>query len=112
MSFASRFNKGSIFNIDTKDLPFKSVKDMYGKGQFPMRGFYFSKKGNYGEQVVLISDKFLLNCPKHMCSTFHDIAVDGEAIDDIKAGKVAVEISEPYTSHGKECYSVVFVDVK
>lgn len=113
MSFSSKFNRGPLFDINTKDFPFKSLKDIYessGKATIPFMGFYFSKKGNYGEQVVVISDKFLLNLPKHECDRFHDIAADMDAINDIKSGNVAIKLTEPYISHGKTCYGIEFVD--
>lgn len=115
MSFASKFNQGQSFNIDTKDFTYVKLADLYKQGAdviHTVDGMYVFK-GKIETQPVFIDVKHrqLVNAPAHLTDTVREILNDREAVQDIKDGKVGYTIRE-YESHGKKCYTVNWVDVE
>lgn len=116
-SFASKFNR-TTFNIDTTDYKYTKLGDIYkseneggGDTVHKINGIYVHKS-KLGESPVIIDsdNKRLVNLPSHMTETVKEILADSEAVETIKAGKVGYVIYE-YESHGKQCYSISFVDL-
>lgn len=117
MSFATKFNKGSKFDIDTSDMEFRSLAELKAEFDetttYPLKGIYINSKSKFGAHPVFITDKYLVDVPSHMIDTVNDVLADQTAIDDIKAGKVGFKIYS-YTSqtYNRECLNVEFVDVE
>lgn len=114
MSFGSRHNKGTIFDIDTKDWEFKSLKDLYeaGNNLNELQGLYISNKSKFGPSPVAICKGYCVNLPAHMVEEVKDILANEEDIADIKAGKVGFTV-ETYKdkTYNKDCYGIKWADI-
>lgn len=115
-SFANSFNKTS-FGIDTADFNYIKLSDIFNDPKnggeevvHPINGLYVHKSP-LGDSAVVIDaeNKKLVNLPSHLGETVREILQDREAIEAIKQGKVGYSIYK-YDSHGKTCYSIMFVD--
>lgn len=116
MSFATRFNKGQSFNIDTRDFKYVKMSDLYAERGADAINYVdgmFLHTGKLGTQPVFVDgeNKILVNAPAYLVDTVREILNDPEAVNDIKAGKVGYKIRE-YESHGKKCYAVIWVDIE
>lgn len=114
MSFASRFNKTN-FGIDTKDFKYVKLSELYADGGkdrvYNINGLFIHNSQLGASPVVIdATNKCLVNLPAHLTATVSEILADGEAVDAIKANKVGYAIYE-YESHGKKCYSIIFIDI-
>lgn len=88
MSFASKFNKGSKFDVSTDGMEYVKLKDI-GDSVLPLRAIYVNHKSIYGEdEAVFVSDTCCVNIPAHQMNVVNEILEDDNAIADIKAGKV------------------------
>lgn len=113
MSFAKRFNKVS-HNVDTEGFEYRDLKTLHAEqgGDVIHRiDWLFLRTGKYGKHPIFINveNKIMINVPAHLTDTVEDILKDGEAVESIKAGKVAFRIYK-YTSHGKDCFGIEFAD--
>lgn len=114
--FASKFNKGRKFNVDTSSFNYESLADMFnndGAGVvYPLTAIYINRKGKFGDSPVLATDKCFVNAPSHMLDTARDILADDEAIAAINNGEVGFVIY-PYHAEkfNRECFGINFVDL-
>lgn len=93
--------------IDTKSMEFKKLADLVGKGKQKIYGFFFTNKGKYGKQAVLVCETFLVNMPKWTVEKFEGLTT--EEIDALKTGGWYIDnVAELYTSNGKT-YNFDFV---
>lgn len=116
MSFATKFNKGQSFNIDTRDFKYVKMSELYAERGADATNYVdgmFIHTSKLGTQPVFIdtANRILVNAPAHLVDTVREILNDPEAVNDIKAGKVGYKIRE-YDSHGKKCYAVEWVDIQ
>lgn len=117
VTFANKFNKTS-FKIDTTNFEYIKLADIFNSKEnggkdvvHPVNGVYVHKSQLGDSPVIIDADnKKLVNLPSHMAETVREILADDEAVETIKAGKVGYTIYE-YESHGKQCYSISFVDL-
>lgn len=111
MSFASKYNSGSKFNIDTKGYPYVKLSDLDPNKVYTLSGFFINTKGDYEPHPVFIVDKTLIDIPPHLTQTCKEIEQDSEAVKEIIAGKVGFKL-RPYTDRkGKERNSIEWVDI-
>ena len=118
MSFASKYNRGSVFQCDTEGFEYKNLRDLYkdnGADQiYPIQGLYINKKSEFGDAPAAICDAFFVNLPAHLLGDCQDMLKDSEAIADIKAGKVGF-IIETYQKQvgktNKTCHGIKWVDI-
>ena len=116
MSFASRHNKGTIFNIDTTGFIFMNPENLFkshGEGAvYQVDGLYINRKGKFEDHpVAIVSEhKYLVDFPPHMTDEVEDILKTQEDIDAIKNGEARF-IIEPYTSkkYNRQCYGIKWV---
>lgn len=119
MSFASRYNKGSIdwaipsldnFKYMKLEEAFKTYKP---ETVYTVNGLYINRKGKYDDHGIVIdaADSICLDLPAHMTDTIIEILKDPDAIADIKAGKVGVVIYTYEDSNKNLRYSAKWVDV-
>lgn len=116
MSFATKFNKGQSFNIDTRDFKYVKMSELYAERGADATNYVdgmFIHTSKLGTQPVFIdtANKILVNAPSYLVDTVREILNDPEAVNDIKTGKVGYKIRE-YDSHGKKCYAVEWVDIQ
>ena len=111
----NRFNKGAIdWGMDTKDFPYKDLKEYKEGDIIVIHGLFINKKGNFGDHPVAIMDDALLDLPAHLNDAALDILGDNEVVEAIKAGKVGVKVrSYDADKFGKkDCRSVEWVDIE
>lgn len=131
MSFAAKYNKGSRFDLNTKEFTeYYSLSALYKQNgesaQYQIGAIYINRKSHYGDAPVfaVVDPKYkddegkktggyFVNMPEHMLDDVKDILNDVEAIDEINAGKVGFEI-EPYELKdykGKTFYKIRYIDL-
>ena len=115
---ASKFNKGSKFTFKTPDnFQYNTLDVLYSQyGNevvFPVKALYLNDKGKFGTHPVVVTDKELVDLPKHMTETVREIMADDEAVDAINNGKVGFTVYQYIDSKYKRtCYSITWVDVQ
>ena len=105
--------KGRIdWGIDTKNMDFKKCEEMPQETTLKVHGFFTPPDTGYGRGAVAILDDVLLNLPHRYVETVDTILSDDEMIEEIKTGKVAIEISSFISKkYNKIGYDVTFVEV-
>lgn len=105
--------KGRIdWEIDTKNMDFKNCEEMPQETALKVYGFFTTPDNGYGRGAVAILDNVLLNLPQRYVETVNTILSDDEMIEEIKAGKVAIEISSFISKKYKKVgYDITFVEV-
>ena len=118
MGILSKYNKAlSRFTFKAgEDFEYKSLESLYSskKGAnnlLDVKGLYINHKSKFGDAPVLVSDKFYVNLPKHLCDEVVEMIKDDDVVEAINNGKAMAEIYT-YESNGKTCYSVNWVDVE
>lgn len=116
---ASKFNKGNNrfdfktpvdFNYTTLDVLYSENSDKF---VYPVKALYLNKKSMYGAHPVIVTDKELVDIPKHLTDTVKEMIADDECVDAINKGKVGFTIYQYIDSkYKKTCYSVTWVDMK
>ena len=95
MSFASRHNKGSKFNVNTEGFEYRSLEELYKEDPaaiWRIQGIYINKKSKYGDAPVAICEKFFANLPSHLLDECLGILASDEDVSDIKAGAVGFSV--------------------
>ena len=113
-SFAKRFNKEKLFNVDCSDFEYYSLEDMYKDDNtvYPVRGIYLNNKSLYDPAPVIATDSYYVNLPAHMYEDCKSILQDKTAIADINRGVVGFKIYKYIQKKfNRECYSIEWVDV-
>ena len=119
MSFASTFNKGSRFTIDTTGFEYIKASDLVAEigmdGVYRVAGLYINTKGNYADHPVVILPDLgkMVDLPEHMTAVCRDILASDEACADIIDGKVGISF-EAYHSKkfNRDCIGCRWVDIK
>ena len=120
MSFAKKYNKERLFEVDNEGIEYVSGEDLlnkYGKNTvYDVSALYISKAGLYGDspiaRVTVGNETCLLNMPKHMTDVVKDILSDLASINDIRNRKVGIKLY-PYHSdnYNKDSVGVEWVDL-
>lgn len=96
--------------LNSKDFPFKNIKDFVGE-TVPVKGFYFTK-GKYGEQVVVIGNGVCINMPQRAVLEFQTIFQDEVNKKYLLAGKIKLTNIKPLdTNSGKTTAYDIDADV-
>lgn len=114
MGFA-KFNKSTQkFNVSTKGLPYKTLKQLAEetglKAEHKIRAIYINNKSLYGENPVIVTGNICVNLPNYLTEDIKEMMNDPEAVDYIKNGNAGFKIRE-YQAHGKTCYTVEWIDM-
>lgn len=118
MSFATTFNKGSRFTIDTTGFEYIKLSDLAKEigmeDTHRIAGLYINTKGKYADHPVAILPDLgkLVDLPEHMTEVVRDILANDQACADIAAGKVGVKF-EAYHSKkfDRDCVGCRWVDI-
>lgn len=117
MSFAEKYNKGIIFDIDITDFTFMKLETAYteyGDNVVKVDGLYINKKGKYNPHPIAINvdEGLLIDLPEHMTEVVEDILKDAESISLIKKGAVGLRAKKyKDKKYNKTCYSAEWVDL-
>lgn len=105
--------KGGIdWGIDTKKMEFRKCAEMPQETPLNLRGLFITKDNGYGRGAVAILDDTLLNLPQRYVDVVDTILADDDMIEEVKSGKVAIEISSFIsTKYKKTGYDIIFVEV-
>lgn len=129
MSFAKKYNKERLFEVDNEGLEYASGEGLlnkYGKNAiYEVSALYISKAGLYGDspiaRVTVSSYSLgagdndytcLLNMPKHMTDVVKEILSDPASINDIRSRKVGIKLYNYHSdNYNKDCVGVEWVDL-
>lgn len=81
-------NKVVREGIDTKNWPFKPLKD-YINLEIPVNGF-FTSLGKFGEQAVIVSDNVLVNMPARTVDEVKAIKDNPDYLKALMDGKMVI----------------------
>lgn len=115
MSAIEKYNYRStkVFDVDLKDITtWHKAKDLCGK-TIPIiaLGYHKSKIPSYADSVfVVVNGKEGINLPSWHKDSFKAILEDEDAINEIKSGLVAIELTERVTKNGTKTVDVKFVE--
>lgn len=115
MSEIEKYNHRStnVFDVDLKGITtWHKAKDLCGK-TIPIiaLGYHKSKNPSYADSVFAITNKNQgINLPSWHKDTFKAILEDEEAVNEIKSGLVAIELTERVTRNGTKTVDVTFVE--
>lgn len=112
MSFASKHNTGSRFNIDTKGYPFLKITELALDKVYKLDGFYINNKGDYEPHPVFISNMTCIDMPQHLTEKCREIQGCDEDVMSIIAGKVGFKVYEYTDKKGKTRRSINWVDIE
>ena len=117
MSFASRYNRGSKFNVNTDGYKYITLQELQDPADlekvYQLLGLYINRKSKFGESPVAIISGYFVNLPKHLTNDVKEMLSDPETVDDIKAGKCGFSIREyDDKTYNRHCYSVEWSDIK
>lgn len=116
MSFFDKYNGGKRFAFEMIGEPvFKKLSELYtekgGDFTFPVRSIYINRKGKYGDNPVIVSDKFSVSLPTHLLSTVQDLLSQDVFYDMVNGGKVGFTIYEfESPTYGTKGYSINWVE--
>lgn len=114
MSF-TKYNKSGTRTIrEMIDLDklegYKDLKDFVGM-EIPVDGFYFTDKGKYGKEVVVIGCGTRINLPKRYVEQFEAIKNDPEDLKAVLDGKCKLVNIRPCESKNGKTTCFDFADV-
>jgi hypothetical protein len=75
-------------DVDTKDMEFRSLAEFCGK-KIKVDGFFFTD-GEYGRQVVVVGNGYLINMPKRAVVQFDTIDADNDMVEAVLKGKLVI----------------------
>lgn len=118
MSFASRHNRGTLYNVDTTGYeyvkPTDLLKRMSEDTVYQIAGLYVNTKSKFGPAPVAIVPEYhiLVNLPSHMTEEVFEILGNASDVEAINNGLVGIQF-ERYTSrkYNSECVGVNWVDL-
>lgn len=96
--------------IDTKSMEFASISNFVGK-TVKVDGFFFTKKGKYGEQVVVVGNGYLINMPKRAVEQFKLIYNDDTMLNAVLDGKLCLTDIKPISTNNGDTTAYTLTDV-
>lgn len=117
MSFAKKHNTVvTHFDFETpSDFDYKKPANLiveYGEDKvYPVKAIYINKKGQFGDEPVIVTDEFIVNAPSHLVDSIKEIFEDENSVKLINEGKVGFKLYSYENKFGTQ-YSVTWVDVK
>ena len=119
MSFASKFNKGAKFSIDTAGFQYKKIGDVVNdngmENTYTVAALFINTRGKYDDHPVAVLPQIeaLVDLPSHMTEEVRQILADPEDCSAIESGKVGIKF-EKYTSktYNRECLGCRWVDIQ
>lgn len=124
MSFAKKYNKERLFEVDNDGLEYANGEKLlneYGENAvYEVSALYISKAGFYGDSPIAritigegsTEYTYLMNMPKHMTAIVKGILSEPTSIEEIRSRKVGIKLC-PYhnNTYNKDCVGVEWVDL-
>lgn len=115
---ALAYNKGTHFTNVKFDgsLAFLKIDDVYKQSPdsvYVLNGLFINTKSKYGARPYLATPDFFMDLPSHMLETVEAMIADPDVVGEINGGKVGFQIRTYQSKQfNRECYSIVFVELK
>ena len=114
MGFFDKYNGGKRFAFEMKGEPvFKKLSELYleNVNSYPVRAIYINRKGKYGDNPVIVSDKFSVSLPTHLLGVVQDLLSQDVFYDMVNGGKVGFNVYEfESPTYGTKGYSINWVE--
>lgn len=115
MSFAAKYNTPTFLIRESKNLPFRTLKELINENNekmvYRVNLIYFNYKTNYDPHPVVVSDDYSINLPPSLMEVCKRIVNDYEAVDAINKGLVGIKITSYTNSYGVQ-YTATWVDLQ
>ena len=86
--------------VNTDDMEFKPISEFVGQ-EIKVDGFFFTTKGKYGKQVVVVGNGSLINMPKRAVEVFEKIADNDTQLQAVLNGHLKlIDIKPIITKNG------------
>lgn len=110
-----QFNHQNIFDVDTSNFKWVSLKDLYNtnpQAKHKVLGLFTNKGGKYGPEPVAIIDGFLVNLPRHLLDTVQQMLDSDGIVQYMKDGHVAFTIYQYHSNkYNKDAYSIEWLGI-
>ena len=83
--------------IDTDSMEFAPIANFVGT-EVKVDGFFFTTKGKYGKQVVVVGNGSLINMPKRAVEVFEKIADNDAMLNAVLTGHLTLTDIKPITT--------------
>lgn len=116
MSFAKLHNTPSAsFNFATPDsFEYRKPSELVAANGtdkvYKVNALYINKKGQFGDEPVIITDECIVNAPSHLSDAVKGILLDDNSVKMINDGKVGFKLYQYENKFGTQ-YSVSWVDL-
>lgn len=88
-------NGGVKFDYDNeKEREYIKLGELDSSKTYPIEALFINTKGKYGNQGVIISGDYIVNCPQHLTDMIEEMRQDAEMVDAINQRLFNFEIYE------------------
>lgn len=108
-----KLNKGKRTvreGIDTDNMEYCKLSNFIGQ-TIRVDGFWISDKGNYGKQVVVVGNGWLINMPKRATEQFEAIIKNEDMLNAVLGGHLALTDIKPIKTNTGDTTSYTFTEV-
>ena len=108
-----KLNKGKRTvreNINTDNMEYCKLSNFIGQ-TIRVDGFWISDKGNYGKQVVVVGNGWLINMPKRATEQFEAILKNEEMLNAVLDGHLALTDIRPIKTNTGDTTSYTFTEI-
>lgn len=108
-----KLNKGKRTvreGINTDNMEYCKLSNFIGQ-TIRVDGFWISDKGNYGKQVVVVGNGWLINMPKRATEQFESILKNEEMLNAVLDGHLALTDIRPIKTNTGDTTSYTFTEV-
>lgn len=115
-SFAKKFNKERLFNINTEGFDYCTLEELFNENGadtvYQVHGIYINNKSIFDPApVIALADRYV-NFPSFKAEECEEILHDPKAVIAINQGTVGFKIySYEQKRYHKTCYSIEWLDV-
>lgn len=88
-------NGGVKFDYDNKkEREYIKLGELDSSKTYPIEALFINTKGKFGDQGVIISGDYIVNCPQHLTEMIEDMRQDAEMVETINQRLFDFEIYE------------------
>lgn len=95
--------------IVTDSMDFAPISNFVGQ-EIKVDGFFFTTKGKYGKQVVVVGNGYLINMPKRAVEQFETIYNNEAMLKAVLAGKLKLTGLKKITTKNGETTAYTLTD--
>ena len=115
MSILAKYNKKPVFNYDaTKKRDYTNLKSLYETfgtdKKYVVHALFINTKSRFGNAPIIVTDRYMVNAPKHLLETVQEMMNDHELVDLVNERKVGFKIYE-YQGRNGNGYSVEWIEL-